>query len=353
MPTQHTYIKKGDPHEGHASSTEAWTTGGVLISSVVGCSHHGVAVGQEGDYATCPACKAGGPVFNDAYPHFTLQSGKQILVRGAKVMCRCENKPLVIPSQHTMNIEVNRQGVTQSSVDQRTYAPPIVGRSEYAPHASEKVTNQQSSLEDHPELICPNMSNAEFAELVMGLCATLADKTQIRLRELQRWNAQDQSNVVTWFGVADSVTRQKLLDGLGRMLSVFKSLKPENFVRWSETALTHVGCAPGRPKGETREVVAAVCKPDTATHTIAIALRFCEIENYDDRLASRQLTLAHEVSHFIDTMDTTDEYYDLWNSIALARIKSPICITIADSVAGYIVVHDKIPPAFGGFIKTP
>ncbi|WP_439894298.1 hypothetical protein ACS7SF_22290 (plasmid) [Ralstonia sp. 25C] len=324
------------------------TTGGVLISSVVGCSHHGVAVGQEGDYATCPACKAGGPVFNDAYPHFTLQSGKQILVRGAKVMCRCENKPLVIPSQHTMNIEVNRQGVTQSSVGQRTYAPPIVGRSEYAPHASEKVTNQRSSLEDHPELICPNMSNAEFAELVMKRCAELARRTQVRLNELKRWNAQDQSGVVLWFGVADSQTRQTLLDGLGRMLSIFKTLKPENFVRWSETSLTHVGCAPGRPKGETRPLAAAVCKPDTATHTIAIALEFCKFPEDDDIKDSQLLTLAHEVSHFHDTMDTIDDYYSIWTSIRLAREKSPICIRIADSVAGYIVVHrTSFPSAFG------
>jgi uncharacterized Zn-binding protein involved in type VI secretion len=91
------------------------TTGGRLISSAVGFEHDGVEVGQEGDLATCPACGTMGKVFNDAYPSFTLQSGLQILVRGAKVMCQCETKPLVIPSQHNFNIEVNRQGAGASA----------------------------------------------------------------------------------------------------------------------------------------------------------------------------------------------------------------------------------------------
>ncbi|MDE2203142.1 MAG: PAAR domain-containing protein [Burkholderiaceae bacterium] len=91
------------------------TTGGRLISSAVGFEHDGVEVGQEGDLATCPACGTMGKVFNDAYPSFTLQSGLQILVRGAKVMCQCETKPLVIPSQHNFKIEVNRQGAGASA----------------------------------------------------------------------------------------------------------------------------------------------------------------------------------------------------------------------------------------------
>lgn len=63
-------------------------TGGVLISTVIGFAHHGVAVAAEGDHATCPACKVGGPVMNDGYPDFALMDGRQILVRGARVMCQ-------------------------------------------------------------------------------------------------------------------------------------------------------------------------------------------------------------------------------------------------------------------------
>lgn len=104
------------------------TTGGKLISSVVGFKHQGVEVGQEGDLATCPACGTIGKVFNDAYPSFTLRSGLQILVRGARVMCQCETRPLVIPSQHNFNIEVNRQGAG-ASADMPVYYKGSAGNS--------------------------------------------------------------------------------------------------------------------------------------------------------------------------------------------------------------------------------
>lgn len=87
------------------------TAGGVLISSVDGVSHHGVRLAAEGDHATCPACKAGGPVINDVFPHFALADGRQLLVRGARVMCECESKPFVIPSQHDFAIEIHSAGV--------------------------------------------------------------------------------------------------------------------------------------------------------------------------------------------------------------------------------------------------
>ncbi|EYS92706.1 hypothetical protein CF68_29520, partial [Cupriavidus sp. SK-4] len=94
------------------------TTGGTLVSTVQRFEHHGVRVAGEGDHATCPACKVGGPVMNDAYPSFTLTDGRQILVRGAKVMCQCANKPLVIPSQSNFSIEVNRSGLLKTSAAQ-------------------------------------------------------------------------------------------------------------------------------------------------------------------------------------------------------------------------------------------
>lgn len=83
------------------------TTGGVLISTTQGMTHHGTPVGVEGDFATCPACKEGGLVFNDCNPNFGVL-GKQILVSGARVYCKCEKRPLVIPSQSDFTIEVLR-----------------------------------------------------------------------------------------------------------------------------------------------------------------------------------------------------------------------------------------------------
>lgn len=44
------------------------SAGGVLISTVIGFTQHGVPVAAKGDYASCPACKVGDPVMIDAYP---------------------------------------------------------------------------------------------------------------------------------------------------------------------------------------------------------------------------------------------------------------------------------------------
>lgn len=88
---------------------DATSTGGILIASSDSMFHHGVRVGVEGDYATCPACKAGGPVMNNCYPAFDLD-GKQVLVSGARVYCKCAKRPVVLPSQSDFTIEVNRAG---------------------------------------------------------------------------------------------------------------------------------------------------------------------------------------------------------------------------------------------------
>jgi len=314
------------------------TTGGVLQSTVIGFSHHGVPVAAEGDYATCPACKTGAPVVNDATPHFTLPDGRNILVRGARVMCQCANKPLVVPSQHDFMIEVTRGGMHSSP-----YAA-----SAYVPANKAGFNDSGSALQDHPDLICPNMTNEEFASLVVRLRDDVLRRTNVRLAELAQWGEKEKEAVATWFGIADEAVRHQLLDGLRRMKGVLSTLTPANFVRYSETALRHVGCVPRPGK---RQIMAAICKPDISSHTIAIALDFCNAPYTSDRLDSQMLTLAHEISHFLDTMDTTDDQYRLWNAIALARSKSPRCIANADNVAGYIVVDGKIPSDFGTSIR--
>lgn len=91
------------------------TTGGVQTSTVHNTIADGKRVAGEGDWASCPACKKGGPTMNDAYPSFTLQDGRQILVEGARVLCDCAEKPFVIPSYHKFSIAVNRTGLLQSS----------------------------------------------------------------------------------------------------------------------------------------------------------------------------------------------------------------------------------------------
>lgn len=92
------------------------TTGGVLIATTVGMWDHSTPVGVEGDFATCPACKEGGPVFNDCNPSFDVL-GKQILVSGARVYCKCVKQPLVIASQSMFTIEVNLGGGQDRAVN--------------------------------------------------------------------------------------------------------------------------------------------------------------------------------------------------------------------------------------------
>lgn len=323
------------------------TAGGTVIEGEPASRHHGTPLSYHGASIYCPACKQTGKACNVPPMRPMRFMGKQALLENDICLCGCQPPPRLIASQSTMHVSFDHEELAQMGFGPTGLPLPKAAPPREVLDASYKEVDQNSNLPDDPVLICPNMTNAQFAELIMRLCAELVRRTQIRLGELQRWNTQDQRNLVTWFGVADNATREILLGGLNRMLHVFKSLTPANFVRYSETALQHVGCVP-KPGANKREVAAAVCKPDIATHTIAIALSFCTLRDDSDRVDSQILTLAHEVSHFIDTLDTDDEEYRIWNAIALARKKSPICIKNADNVAAYIVVHDQnIPDNFG------
>ncbi|AVA33988.1 MULTISPECIES: PAAR domain-containing protein [Cupriavidus] len=97
------------------------TTNGILIATGESMTHHGVKVGVEGDHATCPVCSVGGPVMNDCYPAFNVH-GKQILVSGARVYCKCQKPPLVIHSQTNFTIEVNRSSRGIVNTESASYA---------------------------------------------------------------------------------------------------------------------------------------------------------------------------------------------------------------------------------------
>lgn len=85
---------------------DSTTTGGKLIVTGRGYIDMGLAVGSEGDVATCPACGSTGTVFNDCYPGFSLE-GRQALVSGARVFCKCSKKPLVIETQRDAYVELD------------------------------------------------------------------------------------------------------------------------------------------------------------------------------------------------------------------------------------------------------
>lgn len=88
--------------EGDRTGTE-----GILTASS-NSTNMGKRIAVEGDFATCPACKVGGPVYNDCDPHWT-DIGKAVLVEGARVFCQCKENPRVFASQFTMPTQVNRR----------------------------------------------------------------------------------------------------------------------------------------------------------------------------------------------------------------------------------------------------
>lgn len=221
--------------------------------------------------------------------------------------------------------------------------------------ASQKLVDEQVT---HPpeaaqtENICPNMTNRQFAELVL----TLRDEAVVlvveRLAELERWDIKAHERIFEWFGNPGLLQvrshlnemRDYLRSGLRSCERVLRGLKAENFVRWSTTAHKHLGCT----NSATDEgLVAEVCKPDTKTHTIAIATQFCEFHRdmriFGTRIIrdgnSKLLSLVHEVVHFNDVFGADDTWYGTPNSrnkvvttrnLAAARSN-------AESLAAYIL----------------
>ena len=155
-----------------------------------------------------------------------------------------------------------------------------------------------------------------------------------RLAELVRWGKSDQVRVRDWFGVADQPMREYLATGLAACVRVLRALDCRNFVRFSETALRNVGCI---LPSNADDAAAAVCKPDIATRTIAINLKFCELRPLSADQDSMLSTLIHEVTHFDDCFSSVDAIYYLRSSLDAAQTDSTGMKTNADSIAGYVV----------------
>lgn len=309
------------------------TSGGVLIGSCETMSHHGTRVAVQGDFATCPACKNGGPVFNDCEPNFNLM-GKSILVEGARVHCKCPEKPYVIPSQNDFTIEVNRGSGVRVPADTS---------STMTPEASNKVVAamQEKTFTEDQTLICPNMSNAEFRALMLRLRDKAVKDVDNRLREISTWGKTDQAKMALYFGPPDSNLRSRLKDGLTRIRALLVSLSESNFERYSEESLARTGCAPKAPKDNLG--AASVCGPD-GLHRIFIWPAFCRLpDELKDSKGnpvdgdSKLLTLIHEVSHFQDAMGTRDVWYSTRNSRWKAADANRFCIENAENIAAYTV----------------
>lgn len=187
---------------------------------------------------------------------------------------------------------------------------------------------------------CPNMTDAEFRKLVLGLRDEAVVIAKQRIAGLARWTPDTQARVVEWFGSSDSTVRTRLTAGLGALVTVMSNLTAKNFVRPGSDADLATGCLPNM-KGLDGEV-AHVCRPDTATHTIAININFCSLPDRSaSNLSSKQLTIVHECSHFIDTFGSEDYpgAYGRWACERLAKEHPEQAIRNADSIAWFVLAR--------------
>ncbi|WP_241021948.1 M35 family metallo-endopeptidase [Burkholderia sp. Ac-20353] len=156
--------------------------------------------------------------------------------------------------------------------------------------------------------------------------------------DLQRWGVLERKHVAVWFGSDDEAKRQHLLKGLAALNRVMRDLGPMNFVRRSADIDRYLGCMPNNkhPDG----VVAHVCGPDTATHTISIHPNFCEMRAVSSTKDSMLSTLIHECTHFADTFGSKDHRYTMRACLSFARTHPHLAIENADSLVGYVIYDD-------------
>lgn len=189
--------------------------------------------------------------------------------------------------------------------------------------------------------ICKNMTDAEFRKRVLTLRDEAVKVIAQRNHELSAWKAPAQARVREWFGTADETTRATLLSGLAALTTVMNGLTARNFVRSDPELDRALGCTPNTKNlaGE----VAHVCGPDTATHTISIDSKFCELPDRSaGTLASMQLTIVHECTHFTDTFGSLDykNTYGQFLGRRLAKEEPKMAVRNADNIAWYILCVD-------------
>ncbi|MDQ0015755.1 putative Zn-binding protein involved in type VI secretion [Variovorax boronicumulans] len=298
---------------------------------------HGHRVALIGGRAYCEGCnsvgiiaKAGGP----RRPQFISEAA----LEGDVVVCQCPvPQPLVSVLQQsaTYDDEDSRAvGVAPSASVLATTAAATAKAEMAAFKKTVDAAVTHPPEAEQTENICPNMTNKDFAIRMMAIrdraVELIANK---RLPELRRWNGADQARVAQWFGKADSSLREYLHAGLSACDRVLRGLQEKNFVRYSLTALKHVNCIIEPPSG----VMAAVCKPDIRTHTIAIHIDFCHLRTTSATVDSQLSTLVHEVTHFDDTFGSFDTINHLGDSLRAAKATPDKVRNNADSIAGYVV----------------
>jgi hypothetical protein len=299
---------------------------------------YGYRVALVGSRAYCKGCnsvgiiaKAGGP----RRPQFISEAA----LEGDVVVCHCPvPQPILSTLQQTATCD---DGAWYAVGTQPSLA--AMAMTTTATHAGEMAALKKAVDEGvkHPpeaeetEKMCPSMTNKEFCTLILALRdRAVALISKKRLPELDRWDKGAQDRVKEWFGVADQPMRDYLQKGLIACKRVLESLGCANFVRYSDIAKKNLSCVfPSQTSG----TIAAVCKPDTATRTIAIALAFCNLREYSAESDSKLLTLIHEVTHFDDCFGSFDTIYKMKESLKAVTSRSSDVKANADNIAGYVV----------------
>lgn len=291
-----------------------------------------------GGRAYCEGCNGVGIIAKAGGPR-RIQYISEVALEGDLVICHCPTpQSLIATLQHTATYD---DGAWYAAGTEPSLAalPVLVAAEPLQNVAALKKVVDDSVTHPHEaeqtEHICPNMTNKEFATMVLELrdkaISLISGK---RLPELARWNASDRSRVKDWFGVADQSVREYLQNGLAACVQVLRGLEAKNFVRYSETAFKQVGCT---LPSNADDASAGVCKPDTATHTIAINIKFCGLRPTSADQDSKLSTLIHEVTHFNDCFESSDAVYYLRSSREAARTDPTRMQRNADSIAGYVI----------------
>lgn len=295
-------------------------------------SMYGHQVALIGGRVYCEGCNSVGIIAKAGGPR-RGQFISEVALEGDVVVCHCPApQPLIATLVHTATYDDMGGGGTITPAMLQPGGLPID-----ASHIAASKKLVDSAVEHPPEAeqtenICPNMTNKEFCTLVLGLRDDAVRMIERRLKDLHLWGKTERARAREWFGIEDDQTRQYLRNGLSSCRRVLVGLTGDNFVRYSEETMSHVGCTAVRDRSG---LIAGVCKPDVVSHTIGINIDFCTLRDRSSELDSQLATLIHEITHFDDTFGSSDDVYKMAQSLSIAK-ETERALKNADSITGYI-----------------
>ncbi|MGH8781013.1 MAG: M35 family metallo-endopeptidase [Paraburkholderia sp.] len=185
------------------------------------------------------------------------------------------------------------------------------------------------------------MTDAEFRKRVLVLRDCAAIVVGRRLAALSQWSIAEQARVTDWFGRSDAAIYDRLMSGLPALKKVLEGLGPKNFLRASPELDRYLGCMPHLKN--VQEEAAHVCAPDTRTHTMCIAPKFCTMPEVHMFNESKLATIVHEATHFVDTFGSADNMYGFNSYMKVwARSNPDLATRNADSIALYVLYGEEI-----------